>query len=568
MNRQSFPWERHYPHGLGWEVAVPRETIPAMIAATIARCGPDPALEYRGHRISFSQLGAAIDDVAKGLLALGLLKGERIALYLPNTPGHPFSFFGALAAGLVVVHLSPLDAERELIRRLRDSGARTLVCTNIGNLLATAQKLLNAGHVDRLIVGDDAQFGPVAGMPHPAIPSDDRRIITIPALRAMGRGTAATLPPIDPDDLALLQYTGGTTGCPKGAMHSHATLRASVAIYAAFLDGQQRFGPGEKLRAICALPLCHIYALVVLLLLHLSRGSELLLRPKFDPETTLRDIEVNRASYFPGVPTMWISLANVPDLDKRDLSSLRLAGSGGAPLPIEIGQRFARLTGMRLGGGWGMTETASAGTGNLVDGIFKPGSAGLPLPGIELEVVALDDATRVLPYGEIGEIRIKSPNLFKGYWNHPDDYRRAFVNGFFLTGDIGRIDGDGMVFLIDRKTDMILSGGYNVYPTRIEQAIYEHPDVAEAVVVGIPDAYRGQSAKAFITLKAGAAAFGIDALRVFLADKLGRPEMPVAVEFRSALPKTPVGKFSRKELAAEAAAPPYPESLSGTDKSA
>ena len=554
MSDRPFPWERNYPPGLPWDVAIPRETIPAMIARTIETFGPDPALDYRGHKINFLLLGVAIDEVAKGLIALGLRQGERIALYLPNSPGHPFSFFGALTAGLVVVHLSPLDAERELAHKLHDSGARTLVCTNIGPMLGMAQKLLARGDVDRIIVGDDAQFGPIPGMPHPPIPTDDPRIITISALRTAGRAaTGIVLPPINPDDLALLQYTGGTTGLPKGAMHTHATLRASVAIYQAFIDGQGRFAPGERLRAICVLPLFHIYALVVLLLLQLSRGSELLLRLKFDPETTLHDIEVNKASYFPGVPTMWIALANIADLEKRDLSSLKLVGSGGAPLPVEIGQRFERLTGMRLGGGWGMTETASAGTGNLLDGIFKPGSAGMPLPGIKLDVVSLDDPTRILPYGETGEIRIKSPNVFKGYWNNPEETSRSFVDGHFLTGDIGWIDEDGMAFFVDRKKDMILSGGFNVYPTMIESAIYEHADIAEVIVVGIPDPYRGQSAKAFVTLKPGAAEFTLEALRDFLTDKLGKHEMPAALEFRDALPKTSVGKFSRKELAAEEA---------------
>ncbi|MEE3502477.1 dicarboxylate--CoA ligase PimA [Acidiphilium acidophilum] len=554
MNGRPFPWERNYPAGLSWDIEIPHETIPAMLANTIARFGTEPALEYRGHEISFAQLGVAVDEVAKGLVALGLRPGERVALYLPNSPGHPFSFFGTLAAGLVVAHLSPLDAERELIHKLHDSGARVLVCTNLGTMLATAVRLLEAGHVDRLIVGDDAQFGAIPGLAHPPIPQDDPRIITIPALRALGRGTDAVLPAIDPDGLALLQYTGGTTGLPKGAMHTHATLRASVAIYAAFFDGQGRFPPGTRFRAICVLPLFHIYALVVLLLLQLSRGSLLMLRLKFDAATVLHDIEVNKASYFPGVPTMWIALANIPGLDRRDLSSLRLVGSGGAPLPIEVGQRFERLTGMRLGGGWGMSETASAGTGNLLDGMFKHGSAGMPLPGVKLDVVALDDPARVLPYGETGEIRIRSPNLFKGYWNAPEETERVFVDGHFLTGDVGYIDQDGMVFLVDRKKDMIISGGFNVYPTQIEQAIYEHPDVAEVIVVGVPDDYRGQSAKAFVTLKAHAASFTIEELRAFLADKLGRHEMPVAVEFRDSLPRTSVGKFSRKELAAEAAA--------------
>ncbi|HQT60188.1 MAG TPA: AMP-binding protein [Acidiphilium sp.] len=551
MSARPFPWERNYPPGLGWDIDIPAETIPAMIARSVAENAAQPALDYRDRETGFAELGIAIGEVAAGLASLGHAKGERIALYLPNVPAHPFCFYGALTAGLVVAHLSPLDAERELAHKLHDSGARTLVTTNLGAMLGMALKLLDAGHVERLVVADDAAFGEIPGMAHPPIPTGDQRVMTLDALRARGRAFEFEPPAIAPGDLALLQYTGGTTGLPKGAMHTHATLRAAVAIYATFFDGQNRFPPGQKFRAICVLPLFHIYALVVLCLLQLSRGSTLLLRLKFDAETTLRDIEVKKASYFPGVPTMWIALANVPDLDRRDLSSLRLVGSGGAPLPVEIGQRFERLTGMRLGGGWGMTETASAGTGNLLDGLFKFGSAGMPLPGIKLDVVALDDPSRVLPYGETGEIRIRSPNTFIGYWQNPEETARSFVDGHFLTGDVGYIDEDGMVFLVDRKKDMILSGGFNVYPTVIESAIYEHPDVAEVIVVGVPDDYRGQSAKAFITLKPGAAEFTIESLRDFLADKLGKHELPAALEFRETLPKTSVGKFSRKELAAE-----------------
>ena len=550
--QRPFPWEGSYPARLTWDLAPPRETIPAMLDATIARMGYAPALEYRGHEISFADLGTAIGEVAKGLLALGLRQGERVALYLPNTPDHPFSFFGTLKAGLVVAHLSPLDAERELAHKLHDSGARTLICANIGGMLGMARKLLDNGVVDRLIVGDDAQFGPIPGMPHPPILADDPRIVTIADLRALGReAEGIVFPEVQSDDLAVLQYTGGTTGLPKGAMHTHATLRAAVASYTAFFDGQGRFPPGQTFRVICVLPLFHIYAMVLLLLTHLSRGSTLLLRLKFDVATTLRDIEVNRASYFPGVPTMWIALANTGDLDKRDLSSLTLVGSGGAPLPVDVAARFQELTGMRLGGGWGMTETASAGTANLVDGAFREGSTGMPLPGIELDVVALDDPSRVLPYGETGEIRIKGRNVFKGYWNQPEETAKAFIGAYFLTGDIGRIEADGMVFLVDRKKDMILCGGFNVYPTIIEEAVYEHPDVAEVIVVGVPDDYRGQSAKAFVTLKPDAPMLTLERLRAFLADKLGRHEMPTALEIRDSLPKTSVGKFSRKELAEE-----------------
>jgi long-chain acyl-CoA synthetase len=245
---------------------------------------------------------------------------------------------------------------------------------------------------------------------------------------------------------------------------------------------------------------------------------------------------------------MWIAIASLPDLDSRDLSSLVSCGSGGAPLPVETARVFERKTNMKLKSGWGMTETCSPGTGHPQQGPEKPGSIGLMLPGIEMDVVALDDSTKVLPPGEVGEIRIRGPNVTKGYWNRPQETADAFVGDRFLTGDIGYMDPDGYFYLVDRKKDMIISGGFNVYPQMIEQAMYEHPAVQEVIVIGVPDDYRGEAAKAFVKLRAGAKAFALDELKAFLAGKLGRHEIPAALEFVDELPRTSVGKLSRHEL--------------------
>jgi long-chain acyl-CoA synthetase len=245
---------------------------------------------------------------------------------------------------------------------------------------------------------------------------------------------------------------------------------------------------------------------------------------------------------------MWIAIAALPDLDKRDFSSLRTAGSGGASLPMEVARIFERKVGMKLRSGWGMTETSPAGTAYPENGPEKPGSVGVMLPGIEIDIVSLDDPTKVLPVGESGELRIRGPNVTKGYWNKPKETAESFVGDRFLTGDVGYMDADGYFYLVDRKKDMIISGGFNVYPQMIEQAIYTHPSVQEVIVIGIPDDYRGESAKAFITLRAGAQPFTIDELRNFLAGKLGKHELPTALEFAAELPRTPVGKLSRHEL--------------------
>jgi long-chain acyl-CoA synthetase len=443
-----------------------------------------------------------------------------------------------------VVHLSPLDGEIALAHKLRDSGARVLVTSNLAGLLPTALKFLEKGLLDRLIVCEDDHWGKVgtsqAPLPdHPAIITQ-RQFVD-------GAAPPAQWPAVSPDDVALLQYTGGTTGLPKGAMLTHANLTSAVSIYEVW-GRPARAERNTTERVICVLPLFHIYALTVVLLSSLRLGHVISLHQRFDVEAVMRDIEVKRATYFPGVPTMWIAIANLPDLDKRDLSSLVTAGSGGAPLPVEVARIFERKVGMKLKSGWGMTETCSPGTGHPKDGPDKPGSIGLMLPGIEMDVVSLEDPTKVLPTGKVGEIRIKGPNVTKGYWNRPQETAEAFVGDRFLTGDIGYVDDDGYFFLVDRKKDMIISGGFNVYPQMIEQAIYTHPAVQEVIVIGIPDEYRGEAAKAFIKLRDGATAFSIDELRSFLTGKLGKHELPAAVEFVDELPRTPVGKLSRHEL--------------------
>jgi long-chain acyl-CoA synthetase len=362
----------------------------------------------------------------------------------------------------------------------------------------------------------------------------------------------ASPPMVAPEDVALLQYTGGTTGLPKAAMLTHANLTATASMYESWFRPQLPLEPGES-RVLCVLPLSHIYALTTILVRYLSSGDLILLRPRFDPAAILDDIELKRVSAFPAVPTIWIALAAHPDLDKRDLSSLYFCGSGGAPLPVEVARRFQKKTGHHLRGGWGMTETSPAGTVLPVQGPDKPGSIGLPLPGVDLQVVALDDPRKVLPPGEVGEIRIKGPNVTSGYWNKPEETEAAFVDGYFLTGDIGRMDEDGYFYIVDRKKDMLIVGGFNVYPQMVEQAIYEHPDVEEALVIGMRDDRLGELPKAFIKTRKDAPPLTLEELRTFLRDRLGPFELPGGLELRDALPRTTVGKLSRAALRAEQA---------------
>ena len=540
------PWEALYPPGLDWGAPIPTMTLPAMLDQAVARHGPRPCITYGDHTLTFQDLQTRADRMARGLHALGVRPGDPVALLLPNCPAHPIAFFAVLRLGARVVHLTPLDPARAVARKLADSGARLLVTANTPGVLP--QAVANRPALDGLIVADLSEWdqGPHA-LP---LPQGARPLATLD-------GPDVPWPVLAPSDVALLQYTGGTTGQPRAALLTHANLTATVAIYDAWNNGHGRtFRPHDRL--LCVLPLFHIYALTAVLLRGIANGVEIVLHPRFQLDAVMHAIEHGRCTHMNGVPTMWIAMLALPDFVSRDLSSLRVVSSGGAALPHEVGERFHALTGLRLGGGWGMTETAPAGTNILPGAIQAPGEIGVPLPGIEMDVVALDDPHRTLAAGETGEVRIRGPNVMPGYYNHPTETAAAFVDGWFLTGDIGRMEPDGRFVLVDRKKDMIISGGFNVYPRAIEDAIHEHPDVLEAAVIGVPDPYRGQAAKAFIAQRPGTEPFTLEALHAFLRDRLGRHELPAALELRDSLPHTPVGKLAKRDLvdAAALANPP------------
>ena len=555
----THPGEQFYPEGVRWDDPIARGTLPDLLSKAAADYGERPAIEFRDRPISYAELEAMVEVAAASFLRAGCGKNHSVALFLGNTPDHPINFFGALKAGARIVHLSPLDGEIALSHKLSDSGARILVTSNLSALLPTALKFMAKGLLDRLIVCEDDHWGKV-GTPQTPLPASP----AIGTYREFIDGTTkpAQWPSIDADDVALLQYTGGTTGLPKGAMLSHGNLTSAVSMYDVW-GKAARAKRNAIERVICVLPLFHIYALTVVMLTSIRRGNLISLHQRFDVEAVMRDIEVKRATAFPGVPTMWIAIAALPDLDKRDLSSLVSCGSGGAPLPVEVAKIFERRVGMKLKSGWGMTETCSPGTGHPQEGPDKPGSIGLMLPGIELDVVSLEDPTKVLPTGEVGEIRIRGPNVTKGYWNRPKETAEAFVGDRFLTGDIGYMDSDGYFFLVDRKKDMIISGGFNVYPQMIEQAIYTHPAVHEVIVIGIPDDYRGEAAKAFVKIRTGAKPFTLEELKTFLTGKLGKHEIPAALDFVDELPRTSVGKLSRHELRNLQSAQPKQQLASG-----
>lgn len=536
------PWHAFYNPGVRPDFVPPDTTLTGMMAEGFAAHGPRVLIEYPGEEITYDQMRARAARAASALRAFGLEPGDRIALHLPNCPWHPVFFFAAMTAGLVVTHLSPLDAPEEIAHKLADSGAGLVISLARPEFAEPLKAAAAHGPIP-----------PVVQCPDGAENTVSDGAMAIEAFWAGHAGAEWEPVAVEPGDIALLQYTGGTTGRPKAAVLTHANIAASVNIYREFLSGEVARVPGKH--TLLYAPVFHILGLSTQFLRGFADGLTLHLRPRFDAGRALDDIETHGINILSGVPTMWIAILRQPGVETRDLSSLEFIGSGGAPLPVEVYRRVCELTGLKLRGGWGMTETAPAGSnvpGGLPDD--KLGTIGIPLPGLEIKIVDPADPARDLPYGEDGEMAIRGPNVMGGYWNRPEETAEAFYDGWFLTGDIAHMDADGFLYLVDRKKDMILSGGFNVYPVMIEDAVHRYPGVSEAMAIGVPDEYRGESAKVFVVLSPGAERFTLEALQAFLADKLGRHEIPRALEFRDALPKTPVGKMDRKALRAEAGA--------------
>ena len=492
-----------------------------------------------------------------------LVPGDRIAVQMPNVLQYPIAVFGAMRAGLIVVNTNPLYTAREMRHQFKDSGARALVYLNMFGKLV--QEVLPDTGIEVLIEAKMGDLLPLAkGWLVNTVVARVKKMVpayhlpqAVPFRQVMRQGRGHALKPVQVtlDDVAVLQYTGGTTGLPKGAMLTHANLTSACAQYFESTKGDPPILDEGKERFLVVLPLFHIFALSAAMLLGVRLGAALVLHTRFDVDAVMNELAASRISVFPGVPTMYTAILSHPKAREMDLRSLKFCGSGGAPLPVEVEQRFFELTGCHLNEGWGMTETSPVGTFTPARGLRKAGSCGMPLPRVRIKLVSLDDPAKdVATFGEPGELCIQGPNVMKGYWNNPKATAESMTpDGYFRSGDVARMDADGYLYIVDRTKDMLLCGGYNVYPRVLEEAVYEHPAVAEVCVIGIPDDYRGQSPKAFVKLKEGAPELTLDALKSFLKDRLGKHEMIGALEIRAELPKTAVGKLSKKDLVDEEA---------------
>ncbi len=546
----------HYPAQVDWNEPIEPKPLYELLDEPVRRVPSQNAIDFLDKKTTYADLSAQVDRFAKGLQDRGLKPGDRVGLFLPNCPYFIVAYFGILKAGGIVVNFNPLYVAKEIEQQIRDSGTEVMVTLDLQALYAKLQPMLGTTPLKTIVVCSMADALPfVKKLLFPIVRRKD--LATPPRDQAHPRYAELTsndgrYRPVSIDPVkttAVLQYTGGTTGIPKGAMLTHANLYAN-AIQCRRWFSTFEFG---KERALGVLPFFHVFAMTVIQNQMLSVGAEIVMLPRFEVDAALKAIETKKPTFMAGVPTMYTAFNTAVAKQPRDLSSIRNCISGGAPLPLEVKQRFEQVTGCFLVEGYGLTEASPVTHCNPLGGVTKAGSIGLPLPLTRVELRDITDAARVVPKGERGEICIGGPQVMAGYWNRAEATQQQMIGGLLRTGDIAMMDEDGYFFIVDRMKDLIICSGFNVYPRVIEEAVYQHPSVEECTVIGIDDSYRGQSPKAFVKLQAGKTLTS-DELIQFLKDKLNPIEMPREIEFRDALPKTLIGKLSKKELVAEEAA--------------
>ena len=554
------PWHAFYDEGVPRTLSYPQVPLQGLLDQTVRTHARDTATIYGGllgsrlldARLTWDDIGRLTDRFAAGLQSLGVRKGDRVAIMLPNCPQFVIAFYGALKAGAVVVPTNPLYTAPELQHQLEDSGATTLVV--LTRSYKEAQQVATAAGLRVVIVTNIKEYFPPILRTlftlarekkdgHRASIAGDERAIWFRDVLAKG----ATPVPVEvtPADLAVLQYTGGTTGVPKGAMLSHRALVANV------LQTHAWHGAGDRLESgLAVMPFFHVYGLTVVLNYAVFSGGAMILIPRFDLHHILASVQKHKPELFAGAPRIYVAVSNAPDLAKWDLRSIEAFISGSAPLPVEVQQRFEELTGGRVVEGYGLTEAAPVTHCNPRRGRRKLGSIGLPYPDVDAKIVDLETGTRELPLGEAGELVVRGPNLMDGYYRHAAETALVLKDGWLYTGDIATMDAEGYFAIVDRKKELIIVSGFNVYPREVEEVLFAHPAVLEAAAIGIPDEEKGEVVKAFVVLKPGADATG-EQLIAHCRESLARFKVPVAIAFRSDLPKSLIGKVLRRQLADE-----------------
>ncbi|MGK7377947.1 AMP-binding protein [Planococcus sp. 1R117A] len=548
------PWLAHYPPEIPHTLTYPNMPVQEYLTQAYEKFPDKVAIHFLGKDVSYRELYDSSKRFANYLQTLGIRKGDRVAIMLPNCPQAVISFYGVLYAGGVVVMTNPLYTEREIAYQMNDSGARVIVSLDI--LFPRISKAIKDTKLENVIITGIKDYLPFPkNIVYPLVQKKQTGMSVKVEHRGINHlftevmkiaSTEVARTPFDFDeDLALLQYTGGTTGSPKGVMLTHKNIISNATMCDNWLYKSKK---GEE-TMMGIIPLFHVYGLTTVLILSVMQGNRMVLLPKFDPETALKTISKQKPTLFPGAPTLYIGLMNHPDIAKYDLSSIEACLSGSAPLPADVQEKFEKITGGKLVEGYGLTETSPVTHSNLLWGERKKGSIGLPYPDTDCKIF-LPGTTEPVPNGQIGEIAIKGPQVMKGYWNRPDDTAATIVDGWLLTGDLGYMDDEGYFFVVDRKKDMIIAGGFNIYPREIEEILYEHEAVQECVVAGVPDPYRGETVKAYIVQKEGYS-ISEEQFDAYCRKHLASFKVPRVYEFRKELPKTAVGKILRRSLVNE-----------------
>lgn len=511
-------------------------------------------IDFMAREWTYGEIGVLVDHVAAGLQSAGLQQGDRFGLCLPNTPYSIIMYYAALRAGALVVNLNPLYSESEVEFLITDSGAKMIAVPDLAILHDKVAAAWGKGALEAIVLCPMADVLPfwkslgLRTLKRSALAKRRAGIAYLDYADLVADKTPLKPVALDPHDVAVLQYTGGTTGRPKGAMLTHANLAANAAQMVLHV-GEER---DIQERTLGVLPLFHVFALTCVMNFGIETGAELVLLPRFDMDEVLKTVKRKPPTQIFGVPTIYTAFGNLPDDKVPDLSAVRTSISGGAPLPLEVRKTYEQRTGSPVSEGYGLTEASPIITCNPLLGRtpVKENSCGPAFPHTIIELRDPETGAIVTGVGERGEVCARGPQVMKGYWNRPDATEKTFANGALRTGDIGYLDEDGYLFLVDRMKDIILCSGYNVYPRAIEDAAYAHDAVKEAVAIGIPDDYRGEAPKLFIALKEGMELSEED-LHAFLKKRLNPIEMPDAYEFRDELPKTLVGKLEKKELVAQ-----------------
>ena len=537
MFTKEKPWLKVYEGHAEPEADLFEGSLYELFSTAAEEYREKTAFSFYGKEIGFSELQAMVEKTAAALADSGVEKGDRVALMLPNCPQYVISFFATVRLGAIVTQLNPMYVEREIEYILKDSGAETIVV--YADMYPRVKAVLPETSLKNVIVVSFA--GEPGGM------EENHYLFDAFVGRDVDPAPEVEIDPTE--DVAALQYTGGTTGRSKGAMLTHRNLAANMQqALDFFVEDPEKFGNNEKMVAV--LPFFHIYGLTCVMMFGLRMGLNQLLLPRFDPQEVVSLVKENKPTFFSGVPTMYMALNAVPDLTDYGFTDIAYYTSGGAAMPVNLLHSVEEKTGVQIQEGYGLSEASPVTHFNPVFADRVPGSVGIPIPSTDSRIVDVDTGQEEMPGGESGELIVSGPQVMKGYWNMPDETADTLRDGWLYTGDIATMDEDGYFYIVDRKKDMIVAGGYNVYPREIEEVLFEHPDVSEAIAIGLPDEYRGETVKAFVVKKQDADTTEEEIIS-FCKERLAPYKTPKSLEFRDELPKSTVGKLLRRVLADE-----------------